>query len=144
MPSTREQALKSLFLCLKNGLTDIAVLRNEALPTKVPETGLVILRDGDIGEPEVSLSPTRYHYQHQASLEVFIQEPDANVRAEKLDFLLSSIGTLLSANTTLSSAVDYMHVVSFELVTEHQEGAPTLSAAVVPVILEYSTTNPLN
>ena len=56
MPSTREQVLSALFdrLQLIAGGT---VKRNEALPSSVPAGGLVILRDGDPGEPDVTLNP---------------------------------------------------------------------------------------
>ena len=60
MTTTREQALAGLFLCLKDNVPDAEVLRNAPLPTKVPDAGLIIVRDGDVGEPEVTLSPTRY------------------------------------------------------------------------------------
>jgi hypothetical protein len=38
------------------------VLRNEVLPAKIPAGGLVIVRDGDLGEPEVTLNPVSYHF----------------------------------------------------------------------------------
>jgi hypothetical protein len=69
MTSKREQALTGLFLCLQS-LSGPVVKRNEPLPSKVPAEGLVILRDGDVGEPEIILSPTHYIYQHQAEIEV--------------------------------------------------------------------------
>ena len=31
----------------------------------------------------------------------------------------------------------------FEIIEEYIEGAPTMKAAVIPVVLEYSTTNAL-
>lgn len=43
-------------------------LRGEVLPERVPGDGLLILRDGELGDPEVTLSPLRYHYQHRADL----------------------------------------------------------------------------
>lgn len=55
---------------------------NEALPEKVPAGGLLILRDGDPGEPETILSPLSYYWQHLASLEVFVRgRSDAARRA---------------------------------------------------------------
>ena len=48
MTTTREQALAGLFLCLKGNVPDAEILRNAPLPTKVPDTGLIIVRDGDI------------------------------------------------------------------------------------------------
>jgi len=42
------------------------VLRGEVLPERIPAEGLPIPRDGEPGEPEVTLSPLAYHYQHRA------------------------------------------------------------------------------
>ncbi|MDT8854385.1 hypothetical protein RNZ50_04915 [Paracoccaceae bacterium Fryx2] len=43
------------------------------LPERVPTGGLLILRDGEPGEPEVTLSPLRYYYQPQAEIEAVVQ-----------------------------------------------------------------------
>lgn len=138
----REQALQGLFSCLQ-GLTGPAVKRNEPLPTKVPETGLVILRDGNPGEPEVILSPTRYVYQHRAEVEVLVQEADQAGRDAALDALLVAVGKVLAGDSTLGGKVDIVHPGSPELLQETIEGAPTIKAAVIPVFLEYTTLNPL-
>ena len=143
MTSKREQALAGLFLCLQNGMSGIAVLRNEPLPTKVPASGLLILRDGDAGEPEITLSPTRYHYAHVAELEVLVQKPKPDERDAALDELLVALGDVLSIDTTLSGAVDYMSIGSPEFLTETVDGAPAIKAAVVQITLEYTTLNPL-
>jgi len=47
----------------------VPVLRGEVLPERIPPGGLMILRDGNPGEPGVTLSPLMYHYQgdYQAS-----------------------------------------------------------------------------
>ena len=143
MTSKREQALAGLFLCLQNGMNGVAVLRNEPLPTKIPASGLLILRDGDAGEPEITLSPTRYHYAHVAELEVLVQKPKTDERDAALDELLVALGDTLGADTTLSGAVDYMSIGSPEFLTETVDGAPAIKAAVVPITLEYTTLNPL-
>ena len=142
--STREQALTSLFLCLKDGLTDISVLRNEALPTKIPAEGLVILRDGQVGEAEVILSPTRYIYQHQAEIEVLVQNSDQVSRDATLDSILQQIGNTITSAGTLGGLVDNIQLTAPEFINEVIEGAPAVKAAIVGVILEYVTTNPLN
>ena len=144
MTSKREQALAGLFLCLKDNITGLSVLRNEPLPTKVPADGLVILRDGDPGEPEVTLSPTRYHYQHRAEIEALVQHGDPAQRDTALDTLLETVAQALDGQTSLGGLVDYLHIETPDFLSETVEGAPTIKAAVVPVILEYSTSNPLN
>ena len=144
MTSTREQALAGLFLCLKDNITGPSTLRNEQLPTKVPSEGLFILRDGDPGEPEVTLSPPRYHYQHKVEIEALVQHPEQVQRDKALDNLLLLLAQALEGQTSLGGLVDYLHIETPEFLTETIEGAPTIKAAVVPIILEYTTSNPLN
>jgi hypothetical protein len=144
MTSKREQALAGLFLCLKDNVASISVQRNEPLPTKVPADGLIILRDGDPGEPEVTLSPTRYHYQHRAEIEALVQHGDSVQRDTALDTLLETVAQALDGQTSLGGLVDYLHIQTPDFLSETVEGAPTIKAAVVPIILEYSTSNPLN
>ena len=69
----RESALRALLVLLEGlPLPSGAVKRNSAVPERVSDQTLVILRDGELGEPEVTLSPITYHWQHEASLEIFI------------------------------------------------------------------------
>ena len=144
MTSKREQALAGLFLYLKDNATGVSTLRNEQLPTKVPSEGLFIMRDGDPGEPEVTLSPPRYHYQHRVEIEALVQHAEQAQRDQALDDLLSLLAQALDGQTSLGGLVDYLHIETPEFLSETVEGAPTIKAAVVPIILEYSTTNPLN
>ena len=93
MPTPRETILAALHARLS--ALPATALRGDVLPERVPTAGLLILRDGEPGEPEVTLSPLRYHYQHRAEIEAVVQ------------------------------------------------GATSLKAAVIPVILHYSTADPL-
>ena len=86
MPTTRETILTALHARL-HALAAL-VLRDEVLPERIPPAGLIILRDGQPGEPEVTLSPLRYHYQHRVELEVVVQAP--NARASAFDTLLAA------------------------------------------------------
>ena len=61
MSSKREQVLATLLSTLR-AVPNAAVKRNEALPSSVPAGGLVILRDGDPGEPDVTLNPRSEFY----------------------------------------------------------------------------------
>jgi hypothetical protein len=72
MPNTRETILTALADLLRL-IPFVPVLRGEVLPERVPAAGLIILRDGDPGDPAVTLSPLLYHYDHRAELEVIVQ-----------------------------------------------------------------------
>ena len=78
MPSTRETILSALHSLLQT--QPAPVLRGEVLPERVPAAGLLILRDGDPGEPAVTLSPLRYHYQHRAEIEAVVQAGTAGTQ----------------------------------------------------------------
>ena len=96
MPTPRETILTALHARLS--ALPATALRGEVLPERVPAEGLLILRDGEPGEPEVTLSPLRYHYQHRAEIEAVVQGAD---RDAAFDTLTASIGAALAADRTL-------------------------------------------
>jgi len=71
MPTQRETILNTLHARLL--ALSATALRGEVLPERVPTDGLLILRDGEPGEPDVTLSPLAYHYQHRAEIEAVVQ-----------------------------------------------------------------------
>ena len=71
MPTKRETILAALHARLQS--LAAPVLRGDVLPERIPATGLIILRNGKPGDPEVTLSPLTYFYEHWAELEVVIQ-----------------------------------------------------------------------
>ena len=91
MPTPRETILAALHARLS--ALPATALRGEVLPERVPAEGLLILRDGEPGEPEVTLSPLRYHYQHRAEIEAVVQGTD---RDAAFDTLTASIGAALA------------------------------------------------
>jgi len=139
MPTTRELVLVGLHARLQ--LLAALTLRDEVLPERIPTAGIIILRDGQPGEPEVTLSPLRYHYQHRAELEVVVQTPNGRVSA--FDTLIASIGTALDADRTLGGLCDWAEPEAPASVDLPIEGAAALKAAVIAVILHYSTADPL-
>jgi len=62
MPTARETILTALADLVRT-MPQVPVLCDAVLPERVPAAGLLILRDGEPGEPEVTLSPLRYHYE---------------------------------------------------------------------------------
>jgi len=139
MPTVRETILAALHARLQT--LAAPVLRGEVLPERIPPSGLIILRDGKPGEPEVTLSPLSYFYEHRAELEVVIQAGTG--RDALFDALTASIGTALASDRTLGGLCDWVEAEAPEPVDLPIEGAAALKAAVIIVVLHYATTDPL-
>ena len=139
MPTVRETILAALHARLQP--IAALVLRDEILPERIPPAGLIILRDGQPGEPEVTLSPLRYHYQYRAELEIVVQAGTG--RASAFDTLIAAIGTALDADRTLGGLCDWVEPEAPASIDLPIEGAAALKAAVITVVLHYTTTGPL-
>ena len=140
MPATRETILTALADILST-IPHVSVLRGDVLPERIPPAGLMILRDGEPGEPGVTLSPLVYHYQHRAELEVIVQSGTA--RDALFDQLIGRIGAAIAADRTLGGLCDWVEPEAPEPVDLPVEGGSSLKAAVVPMLLHYATTDPL-
>lgn len=139
MPTTRETVLAALHARLQP--LAALTLRDEVLPERIPAAGLIILRDGQPGEPETTLSPLRYHYQHRAEMEVVVQAGSS--RASAFDDLIAAIGAALEADQTLGGLCDWVEAEAPASVDVLVEGAAALKAAAITVVLHYTTTGPL-
>src|ERR687891_228265 len=102
MPASRaERVLEGLRAALET-VSDAVVQRNSVLPEKVPDGGLIILRDGDPGEPEQALGGFgNAYYQHAVEVEVYFEQGDAAARDAAFDALLQQIGAALEVDPTL-------------------------------------------
>ncbi|TYO83553.1 hypothetical protein LY05_03010, partial [Oceanicella actignis] len=138
MPTPRETIFAALHARLS--ALPVTTLRGEVLPERVPVGGLLILRDGEPGEPEVTLSPLAYHYQHRAEIEAVVQGAD---RDAAFDTLIASIGAALAADRTLGGLCDWVEAEAPRPVDLPVEGAASLKAAVIPVVLHYTLLDPL-
>jgi len=138
MTTSRETILTALHARLST--LPATALRGDVLPERVPGDGLLIVRDGEPGDPEVTLSPLRYHYQHRAEIEAVVQGAD---RDAAFDILTASIGAVISADRTLGGLCDWIEAEAPQPVDLPVEGAASLKAAIIPIILHYSTSDPL-
>ena len=138
MPTSRETILVALHARLS--ALPATALRGEVLPERVPAAGLLILRDGEPGEPEVTLSPLVYHYQHRAEIDAVVQGSD---RDAAFDELCASVGSVLATDRTLGGVCDWAEAQAPQPADLPVEGAASLKAAVIPVVLHYTTPDPL-
>ena len=142
MASKREQVLSALFGRLQE-VPLASVKRNEALPQAVPAAGLVILRDGDPGEPDVTLNPVHLFFSHRAEIEAFVSPPACGGGEALLDALLGEIGAALAADRSLGGLAENLFWSAPETSVLASEGAAPVLAARVIVTLEYLTADPL-
>jgi len=142
MPSPREAALMALNTALTH-VAGAAVERDAVVPERIPAGGLLILRDGEPGEPEITLSPLSYHYDHAATLEVLVQAAPPATRALALDGLLRSVAAALGSDRTLGGTVDWLSWSAPRTEDLAVSGGPGIKGAVVTIVLTFSTPDPL-
>jgi len=136
--SKRERVLSAVFAALQT-VPGATVRRNEALPQTVPAGGLIIMRDGTPGEPDVTLNPRSEYYSHAIDVEAFAPDNDSGA----LDDLLRSVDAALSADDSFGGLVEYLAVGDVEVDAFAGDGAAPLLAARINVIVEYQTSGAL-
>jgi hypothetical protein len=111
----------------------------------VPAGGLIILRDGDPGEPEQSLGGFgSSYYQHTIEIEVYVEEGDASARDAAFDGLLQQIGAVLDADPTLGGLAFGLSFGRPEASIEPVAGAPAIKSATLSVTVDYESDTPLS
>jgi hypothetical protein len=144
MPSHRETLLNRLFLELKTFETpSLKVYRNLEKPQRIPSGGLMILRDGTSGDPEILLSPLTYIYTHQVQLEIIIQQKEDSFRSLKIDEVLMSLGNLIAQNRTLDGLAEWIEPQAPEFIEESLEGGIPVRMALVTLLIRFATLDPL-
>ena len=141
MSSIREQILSALLARLET-VPDATAKRDAPLPETVPAGGLIILRDGDPGDPEVVLSPVTYLWEHQAEIEIILQRGQDDDSAA-LDTLLMALGAALSSDRSLGGLVEWLDWGAPKTSGLAIDGAAALRGASVPITIHYASDDPL-
>ena len=144
MPASRAEQVLDALKALLEAVPGATIERNSVLREKVPAGGLVILRDGDPGEPEQALGGFgNAYYQHAVEVEVYVEEGDAAARDAAFDDLLQQIGAALEANRTLGSLAFGLTYGRPEPAIEAVAGAPAIKSATLTVTVDYEAETPL-
>jgi hypothetical protein len=141
--SKREQVISAVETLIKAALPAADVQRNVDKPERPDANGVVIIRDGDPGQPEYSLSPLIYLYTHRIPVEVLAYESPGVSREQALDTMLGSIGVAVAADPTLGGLCDYVEPDAPAPDDLETEGAVSGRWAEIGVIAVYGTSNPL-
>ena len=126
MPASKAEQVLDALKALIETIPDAVVERNSVLAEKVPDGGLVILRDGDPSESEQAL-----------------EEGDAAARDAAFDNLLQQIGAALEADPTLGGLAFGVTYGRPEPAIELIAGAPAIKSATLTVTVEYESDAPL-
>ena len=142
--SKAEQVLDALKALIET-IPDAVVERNSVLPEKIADAGLIILRDGDPGEPEQALGGFgSTYYQHAVEIELYVEEGDAAARDAAFDALLQEIGSALEADPTLGGLAFGLTYGRPGPSIEAVAGAPAIKTATLIVTVDYEADAPLS
>lgn len=144
MASRREQVIEAVVALLAAAMPAAEVKRNLTKPERIPAGGLVIVRDGDPGEPEVTLSPLTYLYEHHIPVEIAVHETGASPRERTLDAMLGAIGNAVASNRTLGGLCDFLEAEAPATADIETAGALPGRWADIAVVAHYGVTDPLN
>ena len=145
MPTSRaEDILEKLKTLLTAGCA-ARVERNSVLPEKVPSEGLVVIYDGDPGEPERVLGGfNNAYYEHRIEVSIYVEEGDPAQRDQKFDALLMQVGEVLTTYPFLDGLVVGLTYARPEAAIEPVLGAPAIKTGTLIVIAEYDTDSALS
>jgi hypothetical protein len=145
MPASKAEQVLDALKALLETVPDAVVERNSVLPEKIPDGGLVILRDGDPGEPEQALGGFgNAYYRHAVEVEVYVEEGDAAARDAAFDDLLQQLGGALEADPTLGGLAFGLTYGRSEASIEAVAGAPAIKSATLTVTVDYEAGTPLS
>lgn len=123
----------------------VEFVRNAALRQRIPAAGLAILRDGDPGEPDYTLSPLTWHWEHRAVLDLIVDGAEGGQRDARFDALRAWVGGTLAADRTLGGAVEWVEAEPPAVEDiQSEDGSAAVKAGTVGVVLHYSTSGEMS
>jgi hypothetical protein len=145
MPASKAEQVLDALKALLETVPGATIDRNNVLPEKVPAGRLIILRDGDPGEPEQSLGGFgNAYYEHAVEIEVYVEEGDAAARDAAFDDLLKQIGAALEADPTIGGLAFGLTYGRPETSIEAVSGARAIKTATLTVTVDYESDAPLS
>ena len=144
MSSKRETVLAAVTALIAAALPGAEVKRNPAKAERIPAGGFVAVRDGDPGEPEVSLSPPVYVYSHRIAVEIAAAGNEAVTREQALDAMAAAIGASIATNRTLGGLCDWIEAEAPVTGDIEALGAAPVRFAELAILAVYATADPLN
>jgi hypothetical protein len=143
MTSKREAVLDAITARIAAALPGADVKRNLAKAERIGSGGLVVIRDGDPGEPEITLSPLSYLFSHRIAVEIAAYESATLSREAVIDGMLSTIGAALAADRSLDGLCDWIEAEAPVTDDVETHGALPGRVAEFMILAIYATPDPL-
>lgn len=134
-----EANLETTFFSLLQSAGGEFVRDSEKAPLDNPG-GNVIMRDGDPGQPQITLSPVRYEWNHQVLVEVSASGP---YRKSTVDRLVMLLDACIAQDRQLGGDAIDCRIVDAPTIEEFEnEGTETVRAATVIITAFYVSDSP--
>jgi nucleoid-associated protein YgaU len=142
---TALEALKALLMPLEASVSGLEVVRNpeSELPVDGEARHKIAIRDGTTGEPEVSLSPVSYAYEHEAAIAVSTAKIGRADADAAFSALVAAIVDRIDGDQTLGGTVDWIMVGGLNTDEVDENVLAGFKAAIIPVTLYYTTDKAL-
>ena len=138
--SKREQVAQALKALVAAAVPNATVSRGPAKPGRIYPGGTVLIEDSDPGEPETTLSPLSYSYQHPFGLTVYGWPGSTPA---DLDALLTPIGSAIAAARTLSGLCEWLEASAPALDDADALGVEAVPSAQLQIVAHYTTASPI-
>lgn len=142
MASDREQIIQAVVALVTAAAPSAVVERNTEMPLRPGGGALIIVRDGDVGDPEITLSPLTYTYGHAIRVEALVEAP-GDTRFAVLDNLLTPIGAAIEADRTLGGLANWVEPTPPDSDDAVAPNAQPLRWAAFDIVANYTTFSPL-
>lgn len=141
----RRQVIDALLARL--GTLAAKVALDDGRPDTIPDSGLVIVTDDDPGEPDITLSPLTYTYNHPVEIEAIIQRRRTNAAQPApdavLDSLIAAIGAVVAADRTIGGTCIDARADAPSLASDGTAGVEPIRSATIRLTLIYETDDPI-
>lgn len=123
---------------------EVLCLDNEAeMPNRIGDSGMVIVREGEPGDPQIDLSPPTYNYDHLIPVQVIARGDGVLSAKQVVDQLVGLLSPVIAANRTLGGLVDYLEGTAPATGAIYSKGVEIGHGAEIPLTASYSTPDPL-
>lgn len=141
MTSKTESVLQALATLIDDHTT-AKFERNASVPEKIPEGGMVVLRDGNPGAPDIALGGfSEALYEHEADIEFYFADGAQASRDAGFDMLVTQVGTALEADPTLGGLLIARTNFPYpDVSVEIIPGSDAIKLGTSSLLLEYEAS----